>query len=60
VMVVDRDENGPLPADVLAQRQSSALADWLEEQKASPDVKIERLLTSEQIPPDPYTSYLGF
>jgi parvulin-like peptidyl-prolyl isomerase len=60
VMVLDRDENGPLPADVLAQRQSSALADWLEEQKASPDVKIERLLTSEQIPPDPYTSYLGF
>jgi hypothetical protein len=45
---------------VLAQRQSSALADWLEEQKASPDVKIERLLTPEQIPPDPYTSYLGF
>jgi parvulin-like peptidyl-prolyl isomerase len=60
VMVVARDENGPLPADVLAQRQNSALADWLEEQKASPDVKIERLLTSEQIPPDPYTSYLGF
>ena len=60
VMVLDRDENGPLPADVLAQRQSSALADWLEEQKASPDVKIERLLTPEQIPPDPYTSYLGF
>jgi parvulin-like peptidyl-prolyl isomerase len=60
VMVVDRDENGPLPADVLAQRQDSALTDWLEERKASPDVKIERLLTTEQIPPDPFSSYLGY
>jgi parvulin-like peptidyl-prolyl isomerase len=60
VRVVDRDENGPLPADVLTQRQNSALTDWLEEQKASPDTKIERLLKPEQIPPDPFTSLLGF
>lgn len=60
VRVVDRDENGPLPADILTQRQNSALTDWLEEQKASPDTKIERFLKPEQIPPDPFSSLLGF
>ena len=60
VLVVDRDENGPLPEDVLIQRQNSALTDWLAEQKASPDVEIERLLTPEQIPPDPFAQYFGY
>jgi parvulin-like peptidyl-prolyl isomerase len=59
VRVVDRDEDGPLPEDVLLQRQNSALADWLEERRASPDVKIERLLKPEQIPPDSFASYMG-
>jgi foldase protein PrsA len=55
VRVLDRDENGPLPEDVLTQRQNSALTDWLEERKASPDVKIERMLDPDQIPPDPFS-----
>lgn len=54
IRVVGRDENGPLPADVLAQRRNSALSDWLAQQKSSPDVQIERLLQPDQIPPDPY------
>ena len=60
VLVVDRDDNGPLPADVLSRRQSSALSDWLAERKASPDVEIERRLESDQIPPDPFASTTGF
>jgi parvulin-like peptidyl-prolyl isomerase len=59
VLVLARDENGPLPSEVLTQRQNSALADWLEEQKSSPDVEIERLLEPEQIPPDPFASSQG-
>jgi parvulin-like peptidyl-prolyl isomerase len=54
VQVLDRDENGPLPAEVLSQRQSEALNTWLEERKTSPDVEIERLLTPDQIPEDPF------
>jgi parvulin-like peptidyl-prolyl isomerase len=60
ILVSERDENGPLPADVLSRRQNSALSDWLEEQKASPDVVIERLLDADQIPPDPFAGRLGF
>lgn len=60
VLVSDRDENGPLPAEVLSRRQSTALSDWLEERKGSPDVEIERLLDSSQIPPDPFASATGF
>jgi parvulin-like peptidyl-prolyl isomerase len=60
VLVSDRDENGPLPLEVLSLRQNSALSDWLEEQKASPDVQIERLLEPEQIPPDPFVTTQGF
>ncbi|MGC9335988.1 MAG: peptidylprolyl isomerase, partial [Anaerolineae bacterium] len=52
LQVLDRDEDGPLPSEVLAQRQSEALLTWLEEQKASPAVQIERLLTPDQIPAD--------
>ena len=33
VVVVERNENGPLPADVISSRQGSALTDWLEQQK---------------------------
>jgi hypothetical protein len=54
VQVLDRDENGPLPVEVLSQRQSEALNTWLEERKTSPDVEIERLLTPDQIPADPF------
>jgi peptidyl-prolyl cis-trans isomerase D len=60
VLVADRDENGPLPAEILGRRQSSALSDWLAERKASPDVEIERRLESDQIPPDPFASTTGF
>jgi hypothetical protein len=59
VLVLERDENGPLPSDVLTQRQNSALTDWLEEQKSSPDVVIERLLEPDQIPSDPFASTQG-
>lgn len=60
VLVLERDENGPLPSDVLTQRQNSALFDWLEEHKTSPDLEIERLLEPEQIPPDPFAITQGF
>jgi hypothetical protein len=56
VRVVDRNENGPLPEQVLSSRQNSALSDWLAERKASPDVKIERLLQPDQVPPDPFAT----
>ena len=60
VLVLERDENGPLPSDVLTQRQNSALFDWLEERRSSPDVEIERLLGPDQIPPDPFATIPGF
>ena len=60
VLVTDRDENGPLPEEILSQRQNRALTDWLEEEKNSPGVEIERLLIPEQIPPDPFARYLGY
>lgn len=44
VELLDLDENGPLPEDVLNARQANALNDWLAERKASPDVEIERIL----------------
>ncbi len=56
VLVLERDENGPLPSDILTQRQNSALFDWLEEHRSSPDVEIERLLKPEQIPTDPFAT----
>jgi foldase protein PrsA len=56
VRVLDRNENGPLPEEVLSSRQNSALNDWLTQRKASPDVKIERLLQPDQIPPDPFAT----
>jgi hypothetical protein len=60
VLVLERDENGPLPSDVLTQRQNSALFGWLEERRSSPDVEIERLLEPDQIPPDPFATIPGF
>jgi len=54
IQVLERDENGPLPEEVLQARQNSALDDWLQERKASPDVDIERLLSPSQIPDDPF------
>jgi parvulin-like peptidyl-prolyl isomerase len=59
ILVGDRDENGALPEEVVSRRQTSALADWLEERKASPEVEIQRLLTSDQIPPDPFQFLSG-
>jgi parvulin-like peptidyl-prolyl isomerase len=56
IKIVDRNENGPLPETVLTQRQNSALQDWLTQRKDSPDVKIERLLQTSQIPPDPFAT----
>jgi hypothetical protein len=41
---------------VVSQRQCSALQDWLDERKASPDATIERLLQPDQIPPDPFAT----
>lgn len=52
VQVLERDEDGPLPTEVLTQRQNEALVTWLEERQSSPDVEIERLLTQDKIPDD--------
>ena len=60
LLVSERDENGPLPEEVLSLRQSSALSDWLEELKASPEVQIEQLLEPDQIPPDPFAATQGY
>ena len=56
IQVLERDENGPLPQDVITQRQGTALSDWLTERRDSPDVTIERLLDPAQIPPDPFAT----
>lgn len=59
VLVLDRDENGPLPEALLSRRQNLAFSDWLAERLAAEDVEIERLLQPEQIPPDPLQSSSG-
>jgi parvulin-like peptidyl-prolyl isomerase len=56
IQVSERDENGPLPQDVVTQRKSTALDDWLTERRDSPDVTIERLLQPDQIPSDPFAT----
>jgi foldase protein PrsA len=56
VKVLERNENGPLPDQVVAQRRNSALSDWLQERKASSDVQIERMLTPDKVPADPFTN----
>jgi parvulin-like peptidyl-prolyl isomerase len=60
VLVVERDEDGPLPESILSLRQSNALSDWLTERQNAPDVQIERLLEPSQIPPDPLQTGGGF
>ncbi len=59
VVLLERDENGPLPSDVLIRQQNSALQDWLAERKSSPEVQIERLLQPDQVPPDPFAELQG-
>jgi parvulin-like peptidyl-prolyl isomerase len=54
VQLLDRDENGPLPEEVLQPLQDNALNEWIEERKSSPEVEIERLLDPSQIPDDPF------
>jgi parvulin-like peptidyl-prolyl isomerase len=58
ILVSERDENGPLPEQVLLSRQSSALDEWLAERKEG--AEIERLLDPAQVPPDPFAAPLGF
>jgi parvulin-like peptidyl-prolyl isomerase len=53
VRLVEKNENGALPEDVVSQKQSSALTDWLAEREASPDVKIEQLLVIPTATPTP-------
>jgi parvulin-like peptidyl-prolyl isomerase len=60
ISVAERDENGPLPDSIVGQLQNGALATWLEERKADPSVTIERLLSPEQIPEDPFAQPIGF
>jgi parvulin-like peptidyl-prolyl isomerase len=57
IRVLEKDENGPLPEAALSERRYSALDDWLEEQRASPDVQIDWRLEASQIPPDPFLGY---
>ncbi len=59
IRVVERNENGPLPDEVISARRNSALEDWLTARKAAPDVQIERLLQPEQIPADPFAQSPG-
>jgi hypothetical protein len=57
VRVLEKDENGPLPEEVLSERRYSALADWIEERRASPDVQIDWKLDASHIPSDPLSGY---
>lgn len=52
--VAEVDENGPLPEEALTSRRDSALTDWLEAVMATAD--IQRQLTMDQVPPDPFAS----
>jgi hypothetical protein len=56
MQVVERDENGPLPEEVLSVQRNSALVDWLAVRRESSEIQIERSLDPDQIPPDPYFS----
>jgi parvulin-like peptidyl-prolyl isomerase len=57
IRVLEKDEDGPLPEEALSERRYSALTDWIEEQRASPDVQIDWLLDASDIPPDPFSGY---
>jgi parvulin-like peptidyl-prolyl isomerase len=56
VRVVERNENGTLPDDVISQRKSNALGEWLTAQIEALGSKIQRKLQSSQIPPDPFAT----
>jgi hypothetical protein len=56
VRVVERDENGTLPDDVISQRKSDALSEWLTAQTDALGDKIQRLLQPSQIPPDQFAT----
>ena len=56
VRVVERNENGTLPDDVISQRKSNALGEWLTAQIEALGSKIQRQLQSSQIPPDPFAT----
>ncbi len=56
VRVVERNENGTLPDDVISQRKSNALSEWLTAQTEALGDKIRRLLQPSQIPPDPFAT----
>lgn len=43
VELVDLDQNGPLPEEVVNSRKAAALSDWLAAREASPDFEIQRL-----------------
>jgi len=60
ILVLERDENGALPDQVLVPLQDAALSDWLEAQKALREADIERLLDADQIPPDPFAAPPAF
>jgi len=56
IRVVERNENGTLPDDVISQRKSNALGEWLTAQIEALGSKIQRKLQSSQIPPDPFAT----
>jgi parvulin-like peptidyl-prolyl isomerase len=56
VRVVERNENGTLPEDVISQRKESALTDWLTAQTEALGDRIQRLLQPSRIPPDPWAT----
>lgn len=60
VMVLERDENGPLPEAVLGPLQDNAMLDWLAEQKEAPETVIETLLEPSQIPTDPFLAQSSY
>jgi len=60
ILVQERDENGPLPDQVLVPLQDAALSSWLEEQKTLREADIERLLDADQIPADPFAAPPAF
>jgi foldase protein PrsA len=49
IQVLERDDNRELEEPILEQRKSSALSDWLTEQRTSDTV--QRYWSSEKVPP---------
>lgn len=44
IKVVEIDEDGELPSEVIVEQQNNALYNWLTERTSSPEVEIERML----------------